>query len=131
MVTKEVIRVVLSYIITGIFTVSLLFAAVLGRGSELAAAVVQGAQSGITVAISIAGSICLWSGVGSLLEGIGITATLSRWLRPVLKRVFPSCAQNSTLSGSLSANICANLLGLGNAATPRGIHAAKRLAGAD
>ena len=124
MVIKEVIIVVLSYIIAAIFTVSLLFSALLGRGSELSAAIAQGAQSGITVAISIAGSICLWSGVGTLLEGIGITAALSRFLRPGLKRLFPSSTENHALSCSLSANICANLLGLGNAATPMGIRAA-------
>ena len=131
MVTKEVIIVVLSYIIAAIFTVSLLFSALLGRGSELSAAIAQGAQSGITVAISIAGSICLWSGVGTLLEGIGITAGLSRFLRPGLKRLFPSSTENHALSCSLSANICANLLGLGNAATPMGIRAAQLLAGPD
>ena len=131
MVTKEVIIVVLSYIIAAIFTVSLLFSALLGRGSELSAAIAQGAQSGITVAISIAGSICLWSGVGTLLEGIGITAALSRFLRPGLKRLFPSSTKNHALSCTLSANICANLLGLGNAATPMGIRAAQLLAGPD
>jgi spore maturation protein A len=124
-----VIILVLSYIITGIFFISFLFAALLGRGSALSAAIAQGAQSGITVAISIAGSICLWSGVGALMESIGITALLSRWLGPGLKRLFPSTRQDKALSSSLSANICANLLGLGNAATPMGIRAAQLLAG--
>ena len=61
------------------------------------------------------------------MEASGATAMLSRVLRPVLERVFPSCRQDQVLSGSLSANICANLLGLGNAATPLGIRAARGL----
>ena len=53
---------------------------------------------------------------------------LSRLLRPVLGRLFPSTQKDKLLAGHLSANVCANLLGLGNAATPMGIQAAKRLA---
>ena len=63
------------------------------------------------------------------MEHAGITAVLSRLLRPLLSRVFPSTKKDKALSGSLSANICANFLGLGNAATPMGIQAARRLAG--
>ena len=62
------------------------------------------------------------------MEAAGLTAKLSRLLRPLLIRLFPSSEQDSVLAQSLSANICANLLGLGNAATPMGIQAAKRMA---
>lgn len=119
---------VMSWIWTALVGISVLAALILGNGSALAAAVPQGAQAGITLAISIAGSVCLWSGVGKLMEHCGITAMLSRLLRPVLGRLFPSCREDSSLAGSLSANVCANLLGLGNAATPMGIQAAKRMA---
>lgn len=77
----------------------------------------------------MAGAICLWSGVGKLMEKAGFTAALSRLLSPLLHRVFPSTKKDKVLSGDLSANICANFLGLGNAATPMGIKAARRLAG--
>ena len=105
---------VMSWIFTGILMVSFFFAAMLGRGSELAAAIPTGAQAGITLAISMAGSICLWTGVGKLMEKTGLTGKLATRHDPIL-------AQN------LSGNICANFLGLGNAATPMGIQAAKRL----
>ena len=98
-----------------------------GTGAELSAAVATGAQAGVQLAISMAGAICLWSGVGRLLEKIGATAWLSKLLRPVLHRVFPSTRENPALAGHLSGNICANLLGLGNAATPMGIRAAREL----
>jgi spore maturation protein A len=118
---------VMSYIWFGIVLISLIFALLTGSGSALAGAVTQGAQAGITLAISLAGSICLWSGVGHLMERIGATAALSRLLNPLLRRLFPESKADPLLAGDLSANICANILGLGNAATPMGIRAAKRL----
>ena len=118
----------MSWIWTGILALSLICAAATGKGSALASAIPLGAQAGITLAISLAGSICLWTGVGKLMEKAGITATLSRLLRPLLHKVFPGSKTDPTLSGCLSANICANFLGLGNAATPMGIRAVQRMA---
>ena len=118
---------VMSYIFTAILLVSILFAAVTGHGAELAAAVPQGAQVGVTLAISIAGSICLWTGVGKLMERIGATAAQAKVLRPILHRLFPGTKTDPALANDLSANICANILGLGNAATPMGIQATKRM----
>ncbi len=119
---------VMSWIWTGILLVSLIFSLLLGNGGALGAAVQEGAQSGITLAISIAGSICLWTGVGRLMERSGVTQGVSRVIFPVLRRIFPAAAKDASLRDSLTANVCANLLGLGNAATPMGIQAARRLA---
>ena len=119
---------VMSYIWTGMMAISLFAAMLTGKGGLLSAAVSQGAQAGITLIVSLSGSICLWTGVGKLMESAGITGGLSRLLQPVLGRLFPSVRHDNRLAGSLSANVCANLLGLGNAATPMGIQAAKRLA---
>ena len=119
---------VMSWIWTGLLAVSVISAIILGRGNELAAAIPQGAQTGITLAISIAGSVCLWTGVGKLMEHAGITRWLSRLLSPILGKLFPSSRTDDALAGTLSANVCANILGLGNAATPMGIQAAQRLA---
>lgn len=119
---------VMSWIFTGIVAISVAFALFTEHGSQLAAAVPQGAQAGITLALSMAGSICLWTGVGKLMEKAGFTGFLSKLLKPVLHKVFPSTKKDSILANSLSANICANFLGLGNAATPMGIQAAQRLA---
>ena len=118
---------VMSWIWTGIVLISILCALVLGNGSALAAATVSGAQAGIQLALSMAGSLCLWTGAGRLMEHAGITRMLSRLLRPLLHRVFPSTKEDAALAESLSANICANFLGLGNAATPLGLEAARRM----
>lgn len=119
---------VMSWIYTGILAISLISSLFLGTGSAIAAAVPAGAQAGVTLAVSIAGSICLWTGAGKLMEHIGLTERLSWLFRPLLLRLFPSAREHPSLRASLSANICANLLGLGNAATPMGIQAVKRLA---
>ena len=116
---------VMSWIFTGFLVISIIFS--LFSGNSLGAAVTQGAQGGLTLAISIGGSLCLWSGVGHLMQKIGLTGLLAKWMRPVLHRLFPSSAKDPLLSSALSGNICANLLGLGNAATPAGIRAARRL----
>ena len=118
---------IMSWIWTGILAISLVCSLVLGRSSQLSAAAISGAQGGITLAISIAGSICLWTGVGKLMEGARITQLLAKLMQPLLNILFPSSRKDPILRQKLSANISANILGLGNAATPMGIQAAQRL----
>ncbi|MBR4291019.1 MAG: spore maturation protein A [Oscillospiraceae bacterium] len=118
---------VMSRILCCMILISVVSACYTGNGAGLAAAVTEGAQAGITLAISLGGSLCLWSGVGKLMECAGITAALSRLIRPLLHRIFPSTRTDSVLAGQLSGNICANFLGLGNAATPMGIQAVKSM----
>ena len=118
---------VMSWIWAGFLLISLLCAVLYPNGQSLSAAALSGAQAGVTLGISMAGAICLWSGVGRLLEAAGATDSLSRLLSPVLYRLFPSAKKDAALAGDLSANICANFLGLGNAATPMGISAVRRM----
>lgn len=119
---------VMSWIWNALLLISIVFSFLTGQGSALAASVMQGAGAGIQLALSIAGSLCLWTGVGRLMEQIGVTDSLSRLLRPLLHRLFPGTETNPALARDLSVNICANILGLGNAATPMGISAARRMA---
>ena len=118
---------VMSWIWTILLLFSVIAAIVLGNGNALAAAVPKGAQAGMELALSLAGSICLWSGIGKLMEKSGMTDMLCRLFSPFLGRIFPSFRKDPVLAGYLSSNVCANFLGLGNAATPMGIQAAKRL----
>ena len=118
---------VMSRIWTGILAISLICSVCSNSAPALAASVLTGAQAGVTLAISMAGAICLWSGIGKLMDTAGITEKLANLMRPFLHMLFPSTRGNLCLSHSISSNICANLLGLGNAATPMGIQAAKQL----
>ena len=118
---------VMSWIWVGSILISILCAFLTGQSASLSGAALEGAQTGITLAISMTGSLCLWAGVGALLNAAGITDILSQRMMPVLTRLFPGTKQDKNLARDISTNICANFLGLGNAATPMGIAAAKRL----
>lgn len=117
----------MSWIFTGIVLISIICAAITGNAAALSGAAMEGAQSAVALILSMAGSLCLWSGVGRLMEKAGMTGRLASGIRPVLTRIFPESQKDAGLCADLSANICANLLGLGNAATPMGISAARRL----
>ena len=123
----EVIFLVMSRIWCIICIFSVISAISAGRGSGLAAAIAEGAGAGVTLGISLAGSLALWSGVGRLMEAGGITAGLSKLLMPILGRVFPGGRQDEELGAAICGNVCANFLGLGNAATPMGIRAVERM----
>lgn len=125
--TKGGVDMVMSRIFSGMVFVSVLCAMLTGRGSSLAAAIPKGAQAGVNLAGSLAGSLCLWTGIGKLLEWGGVMEKLSRILMPLLGKIFPSALQDPELAQALSGNICANLLGLGNAATPMGIQAVRHM----
>ena len=114
---------IMGFIWTGMVLLSIVSALGSGQGGALAAAAMGGAQEGIALSVAIGGSLCLWSGVGKLMEKSGITRALSFLLRPLLYSVFPDSRRDPVLAGALSANITANFLGLGNAATPMGIQA--------
>ena len=119
---------VMSGIWLGMILISVIFGALTHSSGAVSAAVLEGAQKGITLALSIAGPICLWSGVGQLLDRTGVSDKLTKFLSPLLCRLFPSTKKDAAIARDLSANVCANILGLGNAATPMGIRAAKGLA---
>ena len=98
-----------------------------GQEAAVAAAAVEGAQGAIELCISLAGMMCLWTGVMEIMRRSGLAEKLSRLLRPVLGLIFPQTARDREIMDSIAANVSANLLGLGNAATPLGIEAASQL----
>lgn len=112
---------------TGMIVVSILCALATGRGPEVAAAAVEGTSAAVQLALSIAGMLCLWTGVMEVMRQSGLADKLSRLLFPLLRRLFPQAAKDRDTIDSISANVSANLLGLGSAATPLGLEAARRL----
>lgn len=119
---------VMSYFWCLCMLLSVISSLFLGREAGIAAAIMEGAATAITTSMTIAGPLSLWSGLGNLMERFGLSDKLAYFLQPVLYTLYPSCRTDPALGGSLSANVCANLLGLGNAATPMGIRAAQKLA---
>lgn len=104
-------------------------AAAVGKGAlgVLTPAAMEGAASAITLCLSLAGPLCLWSGLAAVMERAGLTEKLGRLLSPLLRWLFPNAAHDRVALGYLTANFSANLLGLGNAATPMGIAAVRRM----
>ena len=117
---KEVRGVVMGIFWTLMVTVSLVYGAVSGRLSAVTAAALEGAAAAVELVLVMAGALCLWSGVLELMRRSGMAAGLSRLLRPVLRRLLPQAGRDEETLDALSANVSANLLGLGNAATLSG-----------
>ena len=118
----------LSIIWVGMVCISLLYGAATGRAAAVGGAAAQGIRQAVEFCLSVGSMICLWSGVMEVMRRSGLSARLSRLLRPVLRRLFPKAARSEDTLDALSMNVSANLLGLGNAATPAGIRAAQAMA---
>ncbi len=121
-------KMAMSVIWTGMVVLSVLYGLWAGNGPAVAAAAVEGAAAAVELCITMAGVMCLWMGVMEVMKRSGLAELLSRLLRPVLCRLYPDCKRDKETMDAISANVSANLLGLGNAATPLGIQAARRLA---
>ena len=113
---------------TAMVTLSLVFGIAMGNLDAVAAAAMEGAASAVTLCISMAGIMCLWSGVMEVMKQSGLSELLAAAFRPLLGRLLPQASKDSETMAAVSANVSANLLGLGNAATPLGIRAACRMA---
>ena len=113
---------------TGMVALSILCGLAAGRGPEVAAAAAEGAAAAVELSLSIAGMLCLWTGVMEVMRQSGLAGQLSCLLAPLLRRLFPQAAGDRRTMDAISANVSANLLGLGNAATPLGLEAARGLA---
>ncbi|MFI3254373.1 MAG: nucleoside recognition domain-containing protein [Eubacteriales bacterium] len=118
----------MSYLWTILLVISVFFAFITGNIEEVSFASIQGGQSAVELCFSMTGAICFWSGMMEVMRQCGLIEKLAKLLRPLLKWLFPDVAENQKTMGDISANISANFLGLGNAATPLGLQAAKGLA---
>ena len=118
----------MGYFYTGMLFLALVAAIVNGQLPALSSAALEGARSAVTLGISLAGPICLWSGVCETMRRSGLSEKLADYSAPILRKLFPKAFRDPETAGFLSGNVIANLLGLGNAATPLGLKAAQRMA---
>ena len=118
----------MAWIWTGMVMLSLVFGILSGNLDAVANAAMAGAQSAIDLSVSMAGMLCLWSGIMEVMNVCGLSRGLARAFRPLLRRLLPAASRDEETLAAISANVSANLLGLGNAATPLGIRAARRMA---
>ena len=118
----------ISCIWSGMVVLSLLFGIATGNLEKVANGALEGARTAVELSLSMAGILCLWTGVMEVMNACGISAGLARLFRPLLRRLLPDASRDEETLAAVSANVSANLLGLGNAATPLGIRAARRMA---
>ncbi|MGE5652804.1 MAG: nucleoside recognition domain-containing protein [Bacillota bacterium] len=90
-------------------------------------AILDSSQTAVDLALGMIGVMTFWLGLMKLAEVSGLTALVGRWLRPLLRLLFPSVPKGHPALGAIVMNFSANLLGLGNAATPMGIKAMEEL----
>lgn len=115
-------------IFSGIIILSVLCGIFSGRGAQTGQAAFTGAGDAITLAISLAGPMCLWCGMMKVMEESELSKKLSKVLSPVIGFLFPEVPKNSPAFRAITLNITAEMIGLSNAATPLGITAMQELA---
>ena len=118
----------MAWVWTGMVTLSLIFGLLSGNLDAVASAALEGARSAVELSLSMAGVLCLWSGGMEIMNACGLSEGLAGLFRPILRRLLPNASRDPETLAAVSANVSANLLGLGNAATPLGIRAARRMA---
>ncbi|MGG1551734.1 nucleoside recognition domain-containing protein [Paenibacillus ferrarius] len=103
------------------------FAAINGDVEGVTQAAFDGAKSGVTVCFGLISVLVFWMGMMRIAEDAGILSKMARLLQPVVRFLFPSVPKNHPAIGYIMSNMSANILGLGNAATPMGIKAMQEL----
>lgn len=117
----------MGWLFVGMVVVSTIYAVFCGNIADVSTEILNSAQSAVELCLSLMGIICLWCGVMKVAQRSGITDFLSRFLSPVLSRLFKGIDKSGRAMQAISMNVISNLLGLGNAATPLGIEAMKRI----
>lgn len=115
----------MNYIWGCMILVSIVTAVITGRVDETVNAVFEGAQTSVTTLISFAGAMCFWCGLMKIAEKTGVSSVICRIIAPIVNRLFPGAGESA--KQHISMNITANMLGMGNAATPMGMLAASEL----
>ncbi len=119
---------VLKVILLVIPLVSVVFAVVNGRMSELSTAILGKTSDAVELVISLCGVMCFWCGLMKVAERAGLTEKLAKLLSPAVNFLFKGLKRGGKAAGLIAMNISANILGLGNASTPLGISAMKAIA---
>lgn len=117
----------LNYIWAFMIIIGIMVAAFTGQMEPVSAGILDSSKEAINLCIVMFGVVGMWTGVMKIAEQTGLVRQMTRLLMPVLRLLFPRIADNEEVMGYIAANIIANLLGLGWAATPTGLKAMKAL----
>ena len=107
--------------------VSFVYAIFNGRVADVNNSVFNSTKSAVDLSISLLGTTCLWTGIMQIASNTNIVKHLSKLLNPIMKKIFPDIKKEEKVHKEITMNIIANIMGLGNAATPLGLKAMKSM----
>lgn len=111
----------------GMIIVSFIFGCLTGNFEEMSEAILTGAKEGVEISFKLLGPVCLWLGLMKVAEAGGMLRQLQKALKPLVTRLFPEIPKEHPALGAILMNLSANILGMGNSATPLGIKAMRQL----
>jgi len=117
----------LNYIWFGLIFISVVIGTITGRIDQVTDAAITMSKTSVEIAIGLIGIMALWLGTMKIAEDSGLIQIIAKSLRPITIRLFPDVPSDHPAIGSIVLNMAANMLGLGNAATPLGLKAMKEL----
>ena len=106
---------------------SFVYAIITGKVNEVNNGIFEALENAVELSITFLGTISLWNGIMEIAKNTTLINKLTNMLRPVIRRLFPELKNNEKANQEISINMIANILGLGNAATPLGIKAMKTM----
>ena len=117
----------LNYIWFGLIFISVVIGTITGKIDQVTDAAITMSKTSVEIAIGLIGIMALWLGIMKIAEDSGLIQIIAKALRPITIRLFPDVPSDHPAIGSIVLNMAANMLGLGNAATPLGLKAMKEL----
>lgn len=107
--------------------VSFIYGIFFGNIAETNTEIFESTEGAVNLCIKLLGTICFWNGIMKIATKTSIVTNLKKWLKPILAFLFPKINENDEVYTEISMNVVANVMGLGNAATPMGLKAMKSL----
>lgn len=107
--------------------ISFIYAILSGRVAEVNSSIFESTKSAVELCISLLGTICLWNGIMQIASKTNIVKHLNKILNPIMKKLFPDIRKDDKVHKEIAMNIIANIMGIGNAATPLGLKAMKSM----
>ena len=107
--------------------ISFSYAIFSGNLQNLNSSIFDSVESAVNLSITMLGTMCLWSGIMNVAANTNIMKMMNKMLKPIIRFLFPEIKENKKAQNEISMNMVANILGLGNAATPLGLKAMETL----
>ena len=110
-----------------LWSFSIIYSFFVSSPADVSSAIIESGSAAVSLCIKLLGMMCMWNGIMEVADKSGLCGVISHALTPLLRIIMPKERQNAEIKKAVSMNVTANLLGLGNSATPLGIEAMRRM----